>query len=154
SYGVGAALGPLLTSAILAMTSSWRAAYAAIGLVLASMTVAFALTAGRWTVDPNPARTGPRGPAITDVLRRPAVWASMIPFFVYAGLEVGAGQWAYGGLVGGRRVPAAAAAAWLAVYWGSLTAGRVALGALATRLPTETLLRASLAAVPVGILVL
>ena len=154
SYGVGAALGPLLTSAILAMTSSWRAAYAAIGLVLASMTVAFALTAGRWTVDPNPARTGPRGPAITDVLRRPAVWASMIPFFVYAGLEVGAGQWAYSWLVEGRRVPAAAAAAWLAVYWGSLTAGRVALGALATRLPTETLLRASLAAVPVGILVL
>ena len=154
SYGVGAALAPLLTGAILAMTSSWRAAYAAIGLVLAPMTVAFALTAKRWTVDPNPTRLNSGEPAITDVLRRPAVWASMIPFFVYAGLEVGAGQWAYSWLVEGRQVPAGAAAAWLAVYWGSLTAGRVALGALATHLTTETLLRASLAAVPVGILVL
>jgi fucose permease len=77
-----------------------------------------------------------------------------MPFFVYAGLEVGAGQWAYSWLVEGRQVPAGAGAAWLAVYWGSLTAGRVALGALPSRVPIRTLLRTALAAVPAGVLVL
>ncbi|MGH7358675.1 MAG: MFS transporter, partial [Candidatus Rokuibacteriota bacterium] len=154
SYGIGAALGPLLTGAILDMTSSWRLAYGVIGLVLALMTVAFAGTANRWTVDTDRARSVTAGPAMADALRQRAVWASVILFFMYAGLEVGAGQWAYSWLVEGRHVPAGTAAAWLAVYWGSLTAGRVALGALTSRVPTGALLRTSLAAAPVGVLVL
>jgi fucose permease len=154
SYGVGAALGPLLTGALLALTGSWRLAYAAIGVVLALMTVAFAATATRWTVDSRPARSAQASSAFIDALRQPAVWSSVLLFFVYAGLEVGAGQWAYTWLIEGRHVAAGTGAAWLAVYWGSLTAGRVALGALTTRVPAEALLRASLAAVPVGVLVL
>jgi fucose permease len=42
----------------------------------------------------------------------------------------------------------------LAAYWGCLTAGRVLLGALTPRIAAETLLRASLAAVFPGLLVL
>jgi hypothetical protein len=129
SYGVGAALGPLLTGAVLAMTSAWRVAYAVIGLVLAPMTVAFAVTANRWAVDIAPAHSASGGVTMTDALRQPAVWASVLPFFVYAGLEVGAGQWAYSWLVEGRGVPPGAGASWLGVYWASLTASRVALGA-------------------------
>jgi fucose permease len=154
SYGVGAALGPLLTGAVLAMTGAWRVAYAVIGLVLAPMTVAFAVTANRWAVDIAPARSASAGAAMADALRQPAVWASVLPFFVYAGLEVGAGQWAYSWLVEGRGVPPGAGARWLGIYWASLTASRVALGALAGRVSTEALLRGSLAAVPLGVLVL
>jgi fucose permease len=154
SYGVGAALGPLLTGAVLAMSGSWRAAYATIGIVLLPMTVAFAVTASRWAVDVAPAGSASTGPTITDAFRQPAVWASLLPFFVYAGLEVGAGQWAYSWLVEGRRVPPGVGASWLGVYWGSLTVSRVALGALASRVSTDALLRASLAAVPLGVLVL
>jgi fucose permease len=154
SYGVGAALGPVLTSTVLAATGSWRVAYGLIGLVLAMMIVAFARTAGRWTVDAGPARPARTAPAITDVLRRPAVWRSVSLFFVYAGLEVGIGQWAYSWLVEGRGVASGVAAVWLATYWGSLTAGRVILGVLTSRFSTETLLRASLAGVFPGVLVL
>jgi fucose permease len=154
SYGVGAALGPLLTGAVLTTTGSWRPAYGLIGVVLAMMTVGFALTVGRWTVDAGPARPGRPAPAISHALRRPAVWRSVALFFVYAGLEVGIGQWAYSWLVEGRHVAPAVAATWVAVYWGSLTAGRVVLGALTSRLPVETVLGASLAASPVGVLVL
>ena len=154
SYGVGAALGPLVTAGILALTSSWRLAYAVIGLALGVMMLAFAGTANRWTVDARPARSIPAGPTAVDVLRRPAVWMSLLLFFVYAGLEVGVGQWSYTWLVEGRRVPAGAGAAWLAVYWGSLTVGRIALGALADRVPARIILWTSLAAVPVGVLVL
>ena len=154
SYGVGATFGPLVTGVILASTGSWRAAYGFIGVVLAMMTVGFTRTESSWTVDPAPSLRVYAAPAITDALAQPAVWRSVILFFLYAGLEVGAGQWTYSWLVEGRQVPAGAAAAWLAAYWGSLTAGRVALGALVTRLGTEALLRTSLATVPVGVLVL
>jgi fucose permease len=154
SYGCGAALGPLLTGIVLAATGSWRLAYGLIGLVLAMMTVGFTCTAGRWTVDARPARPARTAPGTIDALRSPAVWRSVSLFFVYAGLEVGIGQWAYSWLVEGRQVAAGVAAAWLAVYWGSLTAGRVVLGVLTNRISVETLLRASLVAVPLGILVL
>jgi MFS family permease len=82
SYGVGAALGPLLTSIVLATTGSWRIAYGLIGLVLAMMTGAFARTAGRWTADAQPARPAHTASTITDALRRPAVWRSVTLFFV------------------------------------------------------------------------
>jgi fucose permease len=154
SYGLGAALGPLVTGAVLAATGSWRAAYGLIGLALALMAVAFARTAGHWTLDAPPVRPAPAARGATEALRRPAVWRSVALFFVYAGLEVGAGQWAYSWLVEGRRVPPGAAAGWLGVYWASLTLGRVAVAPLTRRVPAETLLRASLAAVPPGILVL
>jgi fucose permease len=154
SYGVGATLGPLLTGAVLATTGSWRIAYGLIGLVLAMMTVAFARTAGRWTVDAQPARPARMAPTITDALRRPAVWRSVSLFFVYAGLEVGIGQWAYSWLVEGRGVASGVAAVWLAAYWGSLTLGRVVLGTLTGRFSAGTLLRASLPGVFPGVLVL
>lgn len=93
-------------------------------------------------------------PGIGEALRQPRVWLSVGLFFVYAGLEVGIGQWAYGGLVGGRGVAPGRAVVWLAAYWGSLTAGRVILGALTNRFSAETLLRASLAGVFPGVFVL
>ncbi|HSE96210.1 MAG TPA: MFS transporter, partial [Methylomirabilota bacterium] len=154
SYGVGAALGPVLTGTVLATTGSWRVAYGVIGVVLALMAVGFAGTVDRWTVDADPARSGRMDLTLVDALRRPAVWRSIGLFFGYAGLEVGAGQWAYSWLVEGRQVAPGVAAGWLAVYWGSLTAGRVILGALTSRFGAETLLRASLATVPLGVLVL
>jgi fucose permease len=154
SYGVGATLGPLLAGAVLTTTGSWRVAYGLIGTTLAAMTVAFVRTADRWTLDPGTARSAAAATGLTEALRQPAVWRSAGLFFVYGGLEVGAGQWTYSWLVEGRNVAGGVAAAWLAVYWGSLTAGRVILGALTTRLGVERLLRGSLAGLPVGILVL
>ena len=154
SYGAGAALGPLLTTAVLASIGSWRVAYGLVGALLLAMTLGFKRTAGLWTVDAGPPRQARSGLALTDVLRRAVVWQSATLFFVYAGLEVGIGQWAYTWLVEGHQVAPGGAAIWLAAYWGSLTIGRVALGAVTTRWTTDGLLWTSLAATPLGILVL
>ena len=154
SYGIGATLGPLLTGAVLGATGSWRMAYGLIGVVLATMTIGFVRTADRWAVEEGPAPLAPMAPGFGEALRRPAVWLSVGLFFIYAGLEVGVGQWGYSWLVEGRGVAPGRAAVWLAAYWGSLTAGRVILGALTTRFSAETLLRGSLAGVFPGIFVL
>ena len=82
------------------------------------------------------------------------MWLNVTLFFLYAGLEVGVGQWAYSWLVEGRGLASGVAAAWVGAYWASLTIGRVLLGALAGRVPVQKLLNASLGAIPFGILVL
>jgi fucose permease len=154
SYGVGATLGPILASAALAAGGSWRLAYAAIALALLGLAATFARTAARWTVArPSGAAAGPRSP-MAAALARLAVWRQVALFFGYAGLEVGAGQWAYTWLVDGRGVAPAIAGGWVAAFWGSLTAGRVVAGGLARRVRAATLLAAALAAAPVGVVVL
>jgi fucose permease len=156
SYGLGAALGPLLTSAVFAAGGSWRLAYGIVGTTLAGMAVAFGCTGDRWALGSTAAGlpAGPGGSGLASLLRRRPVWLGGLLFFVYSGVEVGVGQWSYSWLVEGRGVSAGAAGGWMALFWASLTVGRVALGAATSRVPPGHLLRASLAAVPAGVLLL
>lgn len=146
SYGVGAALGPLLMSAALATRPGWRGGYAAIAAILVPMAIAFLVTRRRWDVarpltDPTTDRVASLG--LLDTLRRPRVWLSIAIFFVYTGLEVAAGQWTYSLLTEGRAIAPAAAGGWIAIYWSGLTAGRLGSGALAGRVAPGAMLRAA-----------
>ena len=68
----------------------------------------------------------------------------------HRGLEVTTGQWTYSLLTEARGVNPGVAGIWVAVFWGSLTAGRVAFGALAGRFPALGLLRLAMGSAPVG----
>lgn len=156
AYGVGAMMGPLLMTAVLASGRSWRAGYAILAAALAAMMVAFVLTRRLWDVSARPgaeqAEAGARSPAAT--LRRPLVWLNAALFFVYTGIEVVAGQWTYSLFTEGRGMAPAVAGLWAAGYWGALTAGRVAFGWLAGAIPAATLLRVAIATAPVAALAL
>ena len=144
-YGVGAMLGPLLMTAVLTRGLGWRWGYAAIGLLLAAMAVSFLVTMPLWTTartDPgSPDAASERAAPLVETLGRPRVWLRVALFFVYAGLEVTAGQWTYSLFTEARGIAAGAAGIWIAIYWGALTAGRVVSGALASRLAASELLR-------------
>jgi fucose permease len=154
SYGVGATAGPLLTSAVVARAGSWRAAYAVVGLALLAMSGLFLATAGRWRGPDGPRSPAGRAASLGGALRQPRVWRGAATFFVYAGLEVGAGLWAFSWLSEGRGLAGPEASAWVAGFWGSLTAGRLLAGALTRRWPSHAVLRGAIAGVPAGILVL
>ena len=146
SYGVGAALGPLLMSAALMTSPGWRGGYAAIAAILAAMAIVFLLTRRRWDVvlpQAGDAADRARAPGLLTTLRRPRVWLNVALFFVYTGLEVCAGQWTYSLLTEGRGVAPAVAGAWIASYWTGLTAGRIVAGAAAGRVAAGTVLRAA-----------
>jgi len=145
SYGVGATLGPLLMTAVLTSGLGWRWGYAVIGLVLAALAVSFLLTVRLWRMDPSE-RGSPsdaREPAagLFDTLARRRVWLNIALFFVYTGLEVSAGQWSYSLFTEARGVAPGVAGIWIGVYWAGLTAGRIASGAVASRLPGDALVR-------------
>jgi fucose permease len=133
-YGIGTAIGPLvITAAILA--GSWRPAY----LLL----VALDLTAaGLWSLQHRripapgtvPVPVAGHSPAVTDPS---ASWSrrrvmsvltlGLIVFFVYTGIEVGAGQWETSYLRGHLDLSASDAGLAAFGYWGALTAVRIGL---------------------------
>jgi fucose permease len=158
-YGIGTALGPLVvTAAILA--GSWRPAY----LVLVAVDLA---AAGSWIVYhrklPPPLPASPDdaaadgvsdeagssadAPAMTDPT---AGWsrhrvmsvltAGLVVFFVYTGLEVGAGQWETSYLRGHLGLSASAAGLAAFGYWGALTVVRIGLALPTKSVPAQRLI--------------
>jgi fucose permease len=149
-YGVGAMLGPLLMTGTLAAGRSWRQGYLLIGLILALMVVLFFATRSRWHRDGTP--DGAPGPAlgVRAVLRHPLVLLQMAVFFFYTAVEVTPGQWSFTLLTEGRGVSLERAGTWVSLYWAALTAGRVAFGFIADRVPLDGLLRVALAGALLG----
>jgi fucose permease len=145
-FGVGAALGPALMTALLAGAHSWRLGYAIVAAGQGLLALGFAATSRHWAL------AGPESTAAAhdtghvraiDTLRKPAVWAGVALFFVFVGAEASAGQWSYPLFTQARSVVPTVAGLWVSVYWASLTAGRVLFGIAVSRLSVTTLLRAS-----------
>lgn len=155
-FGVGAAIGPLLMTAIITIGLSWRLGYAAIGVVQLMLAIVFLLLLGR---DFSVARTTIPDQAaeqtsanILDAappsatLRLLAVWLAVLLFFLYTGVESTAGQWTFTLFTESRGVSVAAAGALTSIFWAMLTLGRVVFGAAAQRIGINRLLRLSMIA--------
>ncbi len=144
-YRVGTAIGPLVvTAAILA--GSWRPAYL-------TLTVLDLFIAGSWlhhrrraAPAPAPANTmqaaGPQ-PATHWSRRRygSVVAAGMSVFFLYTGLEVGAGQWEASFCRGHLNLSASVTGLATFGYWGALTAVRISLALMPRPVPPRTVVR-------------
>jgi fucose permease len=149
AYGVGTAIGPLIVTAAI-LTGSWRPAY----LVQASLDVVMAVLwlrqrrldraqAGTAEVAPAPAPASDPHPAARWSRRRygAVVVAGMSVFFVYTGLEVGAGQWEASFCRGVLHLSAAATGLAAFGYWGALTAVRIGLALLPRPIPPQAVVR-------------
>jgi len=90
SYGLGATLGPLLVTALLAAGRSWRQAYGVMALVLAALGGVLVLARRGWRAPASAPGPRPESPAA-----RPAAALGALTFTaVETGIESGAGVWA------------------------------------------------------------
>jgi fucose permease len=145
-YGVGATLGPVVITLSLVTSNSWRWGYAFMAILQVLAAVAVWARRSRWAgsepdlkgEDPG---TGARAPLLFLV----------VLFFLYTGVEVGAGQWAFTLLSEGRGMSTAAAGVWVAIYWGGLTVGRFGLGFVGDRLTPSRILNGSMLVAVAGI---
>jgi fucose permease len=166
-YGIGATLGPLMVTLLLSRSLGWRTAYLVLAVLALVLAGAIAWSLPAWTrgaASPDRTQKAPplnqggappgrqHDPARRALLLNGMVWLSMTIFFVYTGLEVSAGQWTYSLLTESRAVPATVAGLWTSVYWGSLTVGRIVLGALVDRMGAQRLLHLCLVGMVVGCL--
>ena len=151
-YGIGAAIGPVIMTAVLNAGRPWRWGYAIVAMTQLVMAVAFALTRARWTNMDAKAQAVSKLPPQSNrgTLRLPAVWLSIAIFFIYTGLETAAGAWAFSLFTEGRGIGTAEAGLWVSLYWGSLTVGRLIFGFVAESRAAGWLLRLCLVGIGVG----
>jgi fucose permease len=136
AYGVGTAIGPLVVTAAI-LTGSWRPAYLT-QVILDLVLAALWLRHGRRDRRRDRAQTGATAsPETAPEPHRAAQWsrrryravvvAGMGVFFVYTGLEVGAGQWEASFCRGQLHLSPGATGLAAFGYWGALTAVRIGL---------------------------
>jgi len=139
AYGIGTAIGPLVVTAAI-LTGSWRPAYvvqAALDLVLVALWLhqRRRVRASTGSAVPAPAAPVPHPSAQWSRRRYGGVLiAGMSVFFLYTGLEVGAGQWEASFARGYLNLSAGATGLATFGYWGALTAVRIALAIRPARL--------------------
>jgi fucose permease len=138
AWGVGATIGPLLLTAALATPASWRGGYVALALLNAGLAALLWLPT---TSAPRPAAEAV-GPAASPRVS-PALLLLLALFFLYVGVEGGAGTWAYSFLVGSG-LPTFSAGLLVSGYWAALTAGRALLAVAGGRVRAGRLLDLSL----------
>jgi fucose permease len=133
AYGVGTAIGPLVVTAAI-LTGSWRPAYivqVALDLVMAGLWLRQRRRDQRQAAQAPPPEPVAPSPQLSDGWSRRryagVVIAGMSVFFVYTGLEVGAGQWEASFCRGHLHLSAGATGLAAFGYWGALTAIRIGL---------------------------
>jgi fucose permease len=164
SYGLGATIGPLATTALLGAGLSWRSVYATMAVALAALAFLFAFSRQRWANSRAPAVASTAGPGAksggslssSDPRRasRSAVFSALIFSAVETGIESGAGIWGYLFLTSGRGLSDEAAGVAVAAYWAMMLVGRAVLGPVAERIGAQAVLGGAVVGVAVGAVVM
>ena len=141
-YGLGAAIGPLVAGASLAIGGGWRPAYVVFGA--ASLLLVFPIAGKSMGEAPLQQAMGSARGMLLPCLA----------FVVYVSLEVTIGQWAFTSLTRHRGLADFTASSFVAVYWISLTAGRLWLGLSGHRFAIKRLLAGAVGGAAIGAAIL
>jgi fucose permease len=149
-YGVGITCGPVIMTVALTAFNSWRLGYRVVGGFQLILATCFALTLTLWGRksasgnEDEPKRLTDYKTPLGETLRQPRVWLSALLFFMYVGVEISLGTWAYSLLVEERGIDPAAAGLWTGSYWATFTIGRVLAGLVARRAGVHLLVQTGL----------
>ena len=143
-WGVGATAGPFIMGSALASSAGWSGGYQMIGLIQLSLTMLLFLTLPLWRQ--SNLKTSGEAPESNELARfKPvnpwAVWMAPLTFLLYVASEMGTALWAASILITSRQLDPLSAGVWVSLFFGSITAGRFAVGLVANRLGNRRLVR-------------
>ena len=127
SYGVGATVGPL----VVALTGNWRLSVGLVAVVAVMAAIRASRVAEGWPTDTDrPAHRGDAAPMQDSAAGLPVLVTtlSLLLFAAFVALEITSGQWLHTYLTEHRSVDTDAARIAVALFWGGLTVGRLAMG--------------------------
>jgi len=130
SYGLGAAVSPLIVTAVIVSGLSWRWSYVIVLALQLVVAVTFSVTWKRWDV-PIPERSSTSSSTARVWTTDSAMGMAMVA--VQNGIESAVAIWAFTFLTG-LGVSTAVAGGLASGYWLTLVVGRVAFGSLAERI--------------------
>jgi fucose permease len=160
SYGIGVTIGPIIMTLALTNLDSWRVGYLIVGGFQFLMAFAFTLTLSWWNSPEEPTeskrekRLTEYKTPLSQTIRRPQVWLSILLFFLYVGAEVALGAWVYTLLTESRGVPVSLAGFWAGSYWATFTIGRILAGLYAKRIGINMLVQGGIALALLGSILL
>lgn len=139
-YGVGALLGPLLASAILALAWEWNNIFLLLtGLcLLLALGLIFIFKTPQMETAVSQDKTPEQGNVLGATFRLPIVWLAAFFLLIYVGVEVSLGNWSYSFLLEARQQGTVLSGWIVSGYWFGLTLGRFILQALAERMGIGT----------------
>jgi fucose permease len=147
-WGIGITIGPIIMTLGLTALNSWRFGYRVVAGFQIVLAACFVLTLAMWKQKHAPAGGDNAGAEkrltdyktpIGETLRQPAVWLSVLLFFLYVGAESSLGTWTYTLLTESRGVDLTLAGFLAGSYWLTFTIGRIAAGIVANRVGVNKL---------------
>lgn len=156
-YGVGALIGPVVASFILALQWGWNSVYLLLG-GLNLLLLGFVVLSRPVHLNGPPGEEKPStaGSVLSATLKLPIVWLATFFLLVYVGVEVSLGNWSYSFLLQDRHEGTLLAGWIVSGYWLGLTLGRFVLQNLAERLGigTKGLMYGCVIGVGIGLLLI
>ena len=134
-YGVGALVGPLIASTILAFSWGWNTTiltwtFLALPLLIGLLALFRHQSSGA----AHEGQTGEGENGLLAALKIPVVWFTTLFLLFYVGVEVSLGSWGYTFLLENRHESDLLAGGIVSGYWLGLTLGRFILNNIAGRL--------------------
>jgi len=146
SWGLGVTLGPIIMTLGLSATNNWRTGYRIVGIFQLVLALSFLLTMAMWNKNKGEKTSEDQPKVLTDyktpmseTVKRPMVWFSILLFFLYVGAETSLGTWTYTLLTESRSIDATVAGFFAGSYWFMFTIGRIVAGVVAKRVGAKTL---------------
>lgn len=137
-YSLGASVGPLAMTAVIARDLTWQWGYVVIAIVPAVMAVVHALNTRRWRVSSREETAG----SVESAARFDAMLVRhACLFFCYSGLELTLGRWCYTVLTEFHGLTAEGAGFASSCYFGGIFLGRLLLGAMVDRVGATRMVR-------------
>ena len=152
-YGVGAAAGPALMTAVLTAGRGWQTGYRIIVAIEIVLAVAFLLSRRQWP-PPVVAHEHHRPAALWETLKLGKTQLSLLVFFIYTGCEAAAGAWVFSLLFEARDIAMASAGTAVTLYWCGLFASRLGYAFLPANVRPAAVIGVCIGVALLGMLVL
>ncbi|GHO48139.1 MFS transporter [Ktedonospora formicarum] len=150
-FGLGAWLGPLLATGVLALDWQWGSTYLVMAVLCVVILLGIFFSYEKHV--PNEAEEAPRLRALfAGTLRLRVVQFAIFFLIFYGGVEVALGSWSYSFLTGARLALPLYASWMVSGYWLGLTGGRIVLGWFSQRVGNTRLIQGCLLGSFVGLL--
>lgn len=155
-WGIGITIGPIVMTVGLTTLDTWRFGYRVVGGFQLVLAVGFALTLAMWSQKSAPAgyegekRLTDYKTPMSETLRQPRVWLSVLLFVLYVGAEGSLGTWTYSLLTESRGVDKTLAGFFAGSYWFTFTIGRIVAGLFARRVGVNKLVLGGLGGALLG----
>ena len=140
-YGVGAAAGPALMTAVLTAGRDWQLGYRIIVAVEVVLAIAFIFSRRQWPPPVVHHEEHHRPARLFETLQLGKVQLSLLVFLVYTGCEAAAGAWVFSLLYEARDVATASAGTAVSLYWGGLFASRLGYAFLPSNAHPESIIK-------------